>query len=201
MLTRIWCRLHQQDFLDAAAEMPNLQYEAGPEHSHHQQSTMQLRSDTAQNGAMQPLSDIMQGSAYSQCATLAQQAGTLSLRHGIPTPKRMLVDKMKSLSTKLFILAPTPCSFQLNPHHTLRRRIHDSILEACIRHWHIRGFCSCAATALFPHFAPAPTAPGFQGMLAQAPVRKQQRQRRRQLSRGCDGHQSFTLVLWGVSVN
>ncbi|KAL3156641.1 hypothetical protein ABBQ38_000924 [Trebouxia sp. C0009 RCD-2024] len=63
------------DFLDAAADMSNLQYGAGPEHSHQQQTTMQLRSDTAQNGAMQPLSDIVQSCAFSQSATLAQQAG------------------------------------------------------------------------------------------------------------------------------
>ena len=69
--------VQQQDFLDAAADISNLQYDAGPEHSHHQQNTMQLRSDTAQNGATQPLSDMMQGSAFSQSATLSQQAGKL----------------------------------------------------------------------------------------------------------------------------
>lgn len=79
MVINIECDVQQQDFLEAAADISNLQYEAGHEHGHHQQSTMQLRSDTAQNGAMQPLSDMMQGSAFSQSATLSQQAGILLL--------------------------------------------------------------------------------------------------------------------------
>ena len=69
------CIVPQQDFLDAAADISNLPYETGPEASHPQQSNMQLRSDTAQNGAMQPLSDMMQGSAFGHSASMSQQAG------------------------------------------------------------------------------------------------------------------------------
>lgn len=76
----------QQDFLEAAADISNLPYETGPEISQQQQSNMQLRSDTAQNGAMQPLSDMMQGSAFGHSASMSPQAGRLPVYHVVAGP-------------------------------------------------------------------------------------------------------------------
>lgn len=109
LMTRAECVMQQQDFLDAAADMSNLQYGAGPEHSHQQQTTMQLRSDTAQNGAMQPLSDIVQSCAFSQSATLAQQAGTFACVVGLPTQTRHACRRFVLI---LLVLLTRSCDIQ-----------------------------------------------------------------------------------------
>ena len=69
--------LPMQDLLDpATVDIPTVQYEAGLRQSQHQQTGMQLRSDTAQNGASPSLTDMVQGPAFGRSSSsLSQQAG------------------------------------------------------------------------------------------------------------------------------
>lgn len=192
--------MQQQDFLDAAADMSNLPYGAGPEHSHHQQSTMQLRSDTAQNGAMQPLSDIVQGSAFSQGAMLAQQAaqqaGTFACVIGLPHHTNIV-----SLHT---MCTTTPWSSRL----TLWRTCNGiCMLPHANYAYHGTSWASaiaqpeaCPTFCAFAHGSSIAWH-GSSGMLVQVAMRKQQQQLLQQLSPDCDGRQSFTLVLLRVSVS
>ena len=70
----------QQDLLDAVAvDISNVQYESGPKQSQHQQSNMQLRSDTGQNGASPSLSDMVQAPIFGRSnSSMSQQAGNLA---------------------------------------------------------------------------------------------------------------------------
>lgn len=65
------------DLLDAVAvDISNVQYETGPKQSQHQQSNMQLRSDTGQNGASPSLSDMVQAPIFGRSnSSMSQQAG------------------------------------------------------------------------------------------------------------------------------
>jgi len=70
--------LPEQDLLDASAvDISNAQFEGIPSQSPHQQSNMQLRSDTAHNGAPQPLQDMLQAPVFGRStSSMSQQAGT-----------------------------------------------------------------------------------------------------------------------------
>lgn len=68
------------DLLDASAvDISNAQFEGIPSQSPHQQSNMQLRSDTAHNGAPQPLQDMIQAPVFGRStSSMSQQAGNNS---------------------------------------------------------------------------------------------------------------------------
>ena len=72
-----------QDLLDpATVDLPNVQYEAGLRQGQHQQTGMQLRSDTAQNDASPSLTDMVQGPVFGRSSSsMSQQAGEMLAQH------------------------------------------------------------------------------------------------------------------------